>query len=204
MQSKRLNEIFRESIQAYYQHNDIQLAIPNPYPVESLEGLIFQKNWIDNRQWNLEDLIRDRQRPPADAIEFKWEIDRCNQERTDTVETIDELFFTHFQEIKPLPDAFLSTETPAWAIDRLSILHIKIYHMHQKLGNAEDDRIFLKSQHRLQILLTQLEDLGQAIDQLFDNIYEGRCVVRTYKQMKMYNDPDFNPYLKNPEVKIES
>lgn len=197
MTSQQINEIFQEAIGAYYAINDIFKPIPNPYGNGSLEALLFSKNWIDNRQWQLEDIVRDRNTPPSKGITFKWEIDRCNQERTDLVERIDEIFFRQFQGISPDKNAFINTETPAWAIDRLSILNIKIYHMKFWVEEDKDIRVVAKSKQKLHILLKQRKDLSLAIDQLFDNIRAGRCIVRTYKQMKMYNDPDFNPYLRD-------
>lgn len=197
MTSQQINEIFQKAIGAYYAINDITKPIANPYDDGSLQALLFSKNWIDNRQWQLEDIVRDRNTPPAEGIKFKWEIDRCNQERTDTVEQMDELFFHEFEGIKPQENAFINTETPAWAIDRLSILNTKIYHMQRRVEGEKDSRILEKSRPKLLVLLQQKEDLSMAIDQLFENIRQGHCVVKTYKQMKMYNDPDFNPYLRN-------
>ncbi len=196
MTAEQINDIFQESIQAYYKENNVEAPISNPYPKNELPHLLFTKNWIDNRQWNLEDKVRDRNIDPAKSIAYKWEIDRCNQERTDLVEQIDEIFFRELKEVSPDRDAFINTETPAWAIDRLSILNIKIYHMDKKVVEETDARICQKSQGKLAILLTQKIDLSTAIDQLFENIRRGRCIIKTYKQMKMYNDPDFNPYLR--------
>ncbi|MCI4668172.1 MAG: DUF4254 domain-containing protein [Bacteroidia bacterium] len=196
MTSQQINAIFQESITAYHQKGDIFIPINNPYPEGNLDSLLFAKNWIDNRQWQLEDIVRDRNTPPAKGITYKWEIDRCNQERTDTVEQIDEVFFQEFQGITAKENAFINTETPAWAIDRLSILNIKIYYMEKRVGEATDSRILDKSSSSLSVLLQQKIDLSLAIDQLFANIRKGDCIVKTYKQMKMYNDPDFNPFLR--------
>ncbi|MEO0895537.1 MAG: DUF4254 domain-containing protein [Bacteroidota bacterium] len=196
MKSAVILNIFEEAIRTYYGINEIFAPMPSPYPSGSIEALLFQKNWIDNKQWNLEDVVRDRQTPAEKGIQFKWEIDSCNQLRTDTVEELDDIFFKEFSSIHPLENAFINTETPAWAIDRLSILSIKIYHMSQKVELEKDQRILQKSMSKLEVLKQQRVDLSLAIDQLFENIRSGRCIIKTYKQMKMYNDPDFNPFLR--------
>lgn len=195
--SSLCNRLFVESIAAYHRHNDLDQPCPEAYPAPSLEQLLYHKNWIDTVQWHLEDVIRDPAIDPVAALEIKRRIDRSNQVRTDTVERIDDYFFAQYADIAPLADARINTETPAWAIDRLSILHLKLYHMREETQRTDASAEHLAAcQHKLNILTQQLADLSTAIDQLFDDIAAGRCIVKTYKQMKMYNDPQLNPILR--------
>ncbi len=167
----------------------------NPFPEDSLEALLYLKNWIDTVQWHLEDIIRDPAIDPASALLIKRRIDRSNQHRTDVVEDID-AFLLH-QISSPAPqDAPLNTETPAWAIDRLSILALKIYHMRQETLRADAiDAHRTACQRKLDILLLQRSDLSGSIDTLLEDISVGRKRMRLYKQMKMYNDESLNPVL---------
>lgn len=191
------NHIFPQSIDAYHLHDDLDYPCPTPYPTDSLEQLLFHKNWVDTVQWHLEDVIRDPAIDPVAALAIKRRIDHSNQVRTDTVEQIDDHFFAQYAHVKAAPDARLNTETPAWAIDRLSILHLKIYHMREEtLRTDASPEHLARCQHKLNILLQQREDLSSAIDQLFTDLAAGRCIVKTYKQMKMYNDPQLNPILR--------
>jgi hypothetical protein len=176
--------------------DDVYATLVNPYSEDKIEGSLFKKNWIDAVQWHLEDIIRDPKIDPIKALEIKRWIDRSNQERTDLVELIDSYFLTKYQMVKPLPNATINTESPAWAIDRLSILALKIYHMQQEVirKDATPDHL-AKCQAKLDTLLDQKKDLSLAIDQLIDDIENGRKYMKVYKQMKMYNDPSLNPVL---------
>jgi hypothetical protein len=168
----------------------------NPYEVGSLDALLYEKNWIDAVQWHLEDIIRDPQIDPVKALEIKRRIDRSNQVRTDMVEYIDSYMLDKYKDVTPLADARLNTETPAWAIDRLSILALKIYHMHCEVIRedvAQEHRD--ACQKKLDTLLQQRVDLSAAIEELIEDIEAGRKYMKTYKQMKMYNDPSLNPVL---------
>ena len=170
--------------------------IDNPYEPGSLEHLLYHKNWIDTVQWHLEDIIRDPQIVPVAALSIKRRIDLSNQDRTDMVEYIDSYLLDKYRDVEPRPDARLNTETPAWAIDRLSILALKIYHMAR-----EAERTDVGEAHRaacrkkLDVLLAQQVDLSGAIEELIGDIEAGRKYMKTYKQMKMYNDPALNPVL---------
>ena len=168
----------------------------NPYPKDSIEYSLYLKCWIDTVQWHFEDLIRDPHINPIEALSLKRRIDKSNQDRTDLVEEIDSWFRKHFSEVKVLPEARLNTESPAWAIDRLSILALKIYHMREqvKRQDANEDHI-AKCQAKLNVLLEQQKDLSLAIDQLLEDIEAGRKYMKVYRQMKMYNDPATNPVL---------
>jgi hypothetical protein len=168
----------------------------NPYSEGTIENLLFKKNWIDAVQWHLEDIIRDPEIQPEEALKIKRRIDKSNQDRTDLVESIDDYFLDKYKDVKVAPDATINTESPAWAIDRLSILALKIYHMQQEVKRADASPEHLeKCNLKLSVLLQQREDLSSAIDQLIADIEAGRKYMKTYKQMKMYNDPALNPIL---------
>jgi len=190
------NKLFDDCIAAYHVADNIDAPIVNPYKQGSPEYTLWEKNLIDTRQWHMEDIIRDPFIDPHDALSLKRRIDRSNQERTDLVEEIDEYFRRKYACVNILPDATINTETPAWAIDRLSILALKIYHM-----AAEVKRDDATGEHKarcrakLDILLQQRVDLSRAIDSLLADIEAGRKYMKVYKQMKMYNDADTNPVL---------
>jgi hypothetical protein len=189
-------EIFNESINKYHEKDDVYQPLENPYPPDSLEHLLYLKNWIDTVQWHLEDIIRDPDIDPVKALEIKRWIDRSNQERTDTVEYIDSWFLKHFENVTPQPDAKINTESPAWALDRLSILALKIYHMNEERKRRDlSPGKKAEVEEKYRILLEQQKDLSTAIDELLTEIAEGKKYMKVYKQMKMYNDPELNPVL---------
>ena len=193
--------IFQEAIQVYLQKGSPDTPCQgNPYPAQTIESDLFRKNWIDHAQWGMEDLIRDPEIDPVEALKLKRRIDRSNQERTDLVELIDSFFYTYFSSVKPLPEAKINTESPAWAIDRLSILQLKIHYMSQAVETASDAELRAKCQAKLDVLKAQEVDLSTAIDELLEDIAAGRKYMKVYKQMKMYNDPQLNPILKGQEL----
>ena len=190
------NPIFEKVILDYHLLNDVDQDIHNPYERGTIEYDLYVKNWIDTVQWHLEDIIRDPQINPIDALELKRRIDKSNQDRTDLVERIDSYFLDQYSDVKPISDATINTESPAWAVDRLSILALKIYHMREQVArtDASDDHR-QRCQTKLNVLLEQQKDLSLAIDQLLADIAAGRKYMKVYKQMKMYNDPTTNPIL---------
>lgn len=193
--------IFREAIQVYHQAGSPESPCTgNPYPEQTIEHDLFRKNWIDHAQWGMEDLIRDPEIDPVAALQLKRRIDRSNQERTDLVELIDSFFYTQFAGITPLAEAKINTESPAWAIDRLSILQLKLHYMAEAVAKATDDELRAKCQAKLRVLETQEEDLSTAIDELLEDIQAGRKYMKVYKQMKMYNDPQLNPMLRGQQL----
>lgn len=198
MISELANNIFKQSIADYHAFDEIDHPVKNPYPDNSIEHLLYLKNWIDTAQWHMEDVVRNPNIDPVEGLSWKRRIDAQNQVRTDMVEFIDSYFLNLYQNITPLTDAKVNTESPAWAIDRLSILALKIYHMQE-----EAERSTATSEHRAQcqtklnVLLTQCEDLSKSIDELLADIEAGRKYMKVYKQMKMYNDPSLNPVLYN-------
>ena len=194
--AEKCNRIFWNTTQHYHTTDDVDAAVVNPYDEGTIEHDLFAKNWIDAVQWHLEDIVRDPDIDPVKALAIKRRIDRSNQDRTDLVERIDSYFLTKYRDVKPLPDAKINTESPAWAIDRLSILALKIYHMDAEVTRQDASPAHVdKCRAKLRTLLEQRVDLTTSITQLLDDIEAGRKVMKVYKQMKMYNDPETNPVL---------
>ena len=194
--TKICNEIFNQAIHDYHVTDNIDTPINNPYKRETIENRLYLKCWIDTVQWHFEDIIRDPHIDPVEALNLKRRIDRSNQDRTDLVEQIDSYFRQKYANVKPLPEARLNTESPAWAVDRLSILALKIYHMREQVErNGVDAEHRERCEGKLNILLEQQVDLSTAIDQLLADIEEGRIYMKVYRQMKMYNDSATNPVL---------
>ncbi|WP_433901424.1 DUF4254 domain-containing protein [Sphingobacterium puteale] len=190
------NPIFQRAIQDYHVYDQIDHPIQNPYDKQSLEHLLYLKCWIDTVQWHMEDVVRNPAIDPKDGLYWKRRIDESNQYRTDTVEYIDSYFLQKYQGIDALPSAKINTESPAWAIDRLSILALKIYHMEQETLRSDATETHISAcQDKLNILLEQRKDLSQSIDELLTAIELGEKYMKVYKQMKMYNDPELNPVL---------
>ena len=186
MEVKTWIGIFQESIGDYHKQDSVDSAINNPYPKDTLEQLMYVKNWVDTVQWHLEDIIRNPSIDVHEALAIKRRIDTSNQYRTDLVEFIDSWFLKKFSDVKSVANATFNTESPAWAIDRLSILELKIYHMH-----AETERSDASAEHRatcqekLDVLLTQRIDLSTAIQELLDDIASGKKYMKVYKQINM-------------------
>lgn len=188
--------IFSASISAYHETDNVDAPIQNPYQVGSIEQILYLKNWIDTVQWHLEDIIRNPQIDPVEALAIKRRIDKSNQDRTDLVELIDSYFLDTYKDVVKEPTATINTESPAWAIDRLSILYLKIYHMQAEVDRTDADAAHIEAcQAKLNVLLEQKSDLTTAIGQLLEDIVAGKKYMKTYKQMKMYNDPSLNPIL---------
>ena len=196
MLTEQANVIFCRAIDDYHRHDNVDTPIENPYAEGSLEFLLYHKNWIDTVQWHLEDIIRDPHIDPVDALNLKRRIDRSNQVRCDMVEYIDSYLLDKYKDIVPAADARINTETPAWAIDRLSILALKIYHMRAEVERDDvDDEHRAACQKKLDVLIQQQQDLSVAIEELIEDIEAGRKYMKVYRQMKMYNDPSLNPIL---------
>ncbi|WP_036853330.1 DUF4254 domain-containing protein [Porphyromonas cangingivalis] len=194
--SEKTVQIFNQAIADYHVSDDVDAAIVNPYEFKSIEYYLYLKCWIDTVQWHLEDIIRNPDIDPIEALAIKRRIDRSNQERTDLVEMIDSYFLDQYKEVKHLPEATINTESPAWAIDRLSILQLKIYHMRVETVRTDVDAAHIETcTSKLNVLLAQNEDLTSAIETLLEDFAHGRKYMKVYKQMKMYNDPNLNPVL---------
>tara|TARA_B100001564_G_scaffold230815_1_gene194894 strand:+ start:100752 stop:101360 length:609 start_codon:yes stop_codon:yes gene_type:complete len=199
MFSKKANIIFNKTIESYKILDDINQPFVNQFSKEKdlISHLLHRKCWIDTVQWAFEDLIRDPNIDPNEALILKRRIDASNQDRTDTVENIDSYFFDKFRTVSPKEDATINTESPAWAIDRLSILALKIYHMHLETIRTDASSVHKKAcSEKLNVLIQQRQDLSSAIDSLIDDISKGNKYMKVYKQMKMYNDDELNPVLR--------
>ena len=189
-------KVFEKSVDDYHVYDDINRSASNPYDKKDFEHLLYEKNWIDTVQWHYEDIIRDPDIDPNEGMSLKRLIDSSNQNRTEMVEYIDSYFLKLYSNVNTKPDAKVNTESPAWALDRLSILILKIYHMKE-----ESLREDVSEQHRntcnekLQVLLEQQKDLSESIDQLLEDLSKGEKKMKVYKQMKMYNDETLNPVL---------
>lgn len=194
--TEQANQIFNRAINDYHLTDDVNTPIKNPYQKDSIESNLYLKCWIDTVQWHFEDIIRDPHIDPVEALTLKRRIDKSNQDRTDLVEEIDSYFRQYYINVKTLSDARLNTESPAWAVDRLSILALKIYHMKEQVERQDADAEHIaRCQAKLNVLLEQQKDLSLAIDQLLEDIEAGRKYMKVYRQMKMYNDPATNPVL---------
>ena len=188
--------VFEQAVDDYHKMDDVDSPIRNPYEEKSIKFYLYLKCWIDTVQWHLEDIIRDPNIEPVAALAIKRRIDKSNQDRTDLVELIDSYFLDKYKDVKVLPDATINTESPAWAIDRLSILFLKIYHMQSEVERPDISAAHLEAcSQKLNVLLEQKKDLSAALDQLLEDIGNGHKYMKVYKQMKMYNDPSLNPVL---------
>ena len=196
MKSNQFFNVFEQVIIDYHIHDSIEKTPENPFDKKDFRFLLYQKNWIDTVQWHLEDIIRDPEIDPVEALKIKRIIDASNQKRTDLVEYIDGYFLEKYKSVKTISSATINTETIAWAIDRLSILALKIYHMKEESERQNaDENHKANCQKKLDILNDQRKDLCSAIDQLIEDIESGKKYIKVYKQMKMYNDEDLNPVL---------
>ena len=194
--TEKANKIFQQAIRDYHLTDNVDTEMKNPYDRDSIEYKLYMKCWIDTVHWHLEDLIRDPHIDLSDALALKRRIDHSNQDRTDLVEEIDTYFRQMYADITPMADARLNTESPAWAVDRLSILELKIWHMKEQTERKDANQEHLaRCQAKLEVLLEQRVDLSTAIDQLLEDYQAGRKVMKVNRHMKMYNDPSTNPVL---------
>lgn len=200
MISKLCNKIFQDVINDYHRSNDIDQPIYNTYKTGTIEHLLYLKCWIDTVQWHMEDVVRNPEIDPVEGLQWKRRIDASNQERTDVVEYIDSYFLEEFKDVVPLTTAKINSESPAWVIDRLSILALKVYHMQEESQRSDaSDEHKQNCTVKLHILLNQQNDLSASLDDLISDIKSGAKYMKVYKQMKMYNDPSLNPVLYNPK-----
>lgn len=200
MFTNKANSIFQDVIKTYHILNTVDQLFTNIYDKKNnlLEHLLYRKCWIDTVQWHYEDIIRDPQINPEAALTLKRQIDASNQDRTDMVEYIDSYFLQKYSKIQPKSDAKINSESPAWAIDRLSILALKIYHMNEEVERTDASQKHIETcRAKLNVLLEQRIDLSTAIDDLLQDIESGKKYMKVYKQMKMYNDDELNPVLRS-------
>lgn len=198
-------KVFQRSIDDYHIHDDVDAVLKNPFQANSFESLLYHKNWIDTVQWHLEDIIRKPEINPVEGIAIKRRIDKSNQDRTDMVEKVDDQFLAKFGKIIPKTSARMNSETPAWLLDRMSILMLKIYHMKEQTLRTDvgADHIS-KCDAKLSVLMEQREDMRQAYDELIEDIEAGTRKFKVYRQMKMYNDSSLNPMLYEPSKNSSS
>lgn len=199
MFSQKANAIFQDVIKTYKVLNTVDQPFTNMFDKNDdlIAHLLYRKSWIDTVQWAYEDIIRDPNIDPVAALKLKRMIDASNQDRTDTVEYIDSYFLDKYKDVTVKPNAKINSESPAWAIDRLSILALKIYHMHiETVRDDASDSHKAACQKKLDVLLDQRIDLSTAIDDLLSDISNGDKYMKVYKQMKMYNDDELNPVLR--------
>lgn len=196
LKAEQCYQVFEQSVTDYHVHDHVDTPIQNPYPATSFEALLYAKNWIDTVQWHLEDIIRLPDLNPSEGIAIKRRIDKSNQDRTDTVEKIDDYFLEQFKQVIPKEGTRINSETPAWLIDRMSILILKIYHMKEQTERKDASAEHLvKCQSKLNVLLEQRNDMRLAFDELMEDIGSGARRFKVYRQMKMYNDASLNPML---------
>ncbi len=194
--TEQANLIFAQAVADYHRTDNVNAIMPNPYEEGTIEYDLYRKNWIDTVQWHLEDIIRDPSINPIEALSLKRRIDHSNQERTDLVERIDSYFLERYRDVQPQPDARINTESPAWAIDRLSILHVKLWHMREQVERKDvSAEQHAKCTAKLAVLEEQLNDMTISISQLLADYQTGKRIMKVYRQMKMYNDPTLNPVL---------
>ena len=200
MFTEKANAIFKEVIDTYHLVNTVDQSFVNKYDKSDdlLGHLLYRKCWIDTVQWHYEDIIRDPQIDPVAALTLKRKIDASNQDRTDMVEYIDSYFLEKYNKVEVKEGATINTESPAWGVDRLSILALKVYHMDEEASRTDaSDAHRAACKTKLDILLEQRVDLSTAIDTLLEDISTGDKYMKVYKQMKMYNDDELNPVLRN-------
>lgn len=194
-------DIFQKAIVDYHIHDKLDTTCNNPFPEKSIEHLIYQKCWTDTVQWHCEDEVRNPEIVAESVRHFKNKIDQLNQTRTNLVEQLDDYFLEKYKGVKTSDNARLNTESPAWAIDRLSILALKIYHMQIEVERTDlSSEQFLSYQQKLELLQTQKLDLLQSISSLLQEIEQGRTQFKVYRQVKMYNDNDLNPILRASKI----
>jgi len=195
MKAELCNLIFISVIDQYHINNDVDSSYVNPYNLDTLEYLLFEKCWIDTVQWHLEDLIRNPNIDSNKGLELKHRIDKSNQNRTDIVEKVDDYYFSIFKNTSE-KDSKLNTESPGWVVDRLSILNLKIYHMNEQLErkNVTAEHI-LNCEKKMVVLQNQRIDLSNSFNELLEEYKKGIKKMKVYRQMKMYNDSNLNPEL---------
>ena len=185
--SESCYRIFEQATEAYHTTDNINATVHNPYPVNSFEFYLYLKHWVDAVQWHLLNIIHQPDQEAGKVLEVVSRIEKMNQERVDLVELIDSLLQDRYKGVKPLPQATLNTESPAWAIDRLSILELKIYHTRKETERTDASDVSLaRFRKKLEILEEQRKDLSTAIDQLLLDIRQGKKHLKVYKQMKLY------------------
>lgn len=173
-----------------------QVDIDNQY--EGILATVCKQHSFNFLLWHEEDIARSRDVTDQRIAEVKRAIDGYNQNRNDWIEKIDDEITSILDKNKVVPnaDARLNTETPGSAIDRLSIMSLRLYHLDEQLSREDVTEDHIQSvERKIAVCLMQHADLSQSLQQLIDDIFAGRKLHKTYRQFKMYNDPTLNPYL---------
>jgi len=188
---KAVNKLHRETVVRWHQ------AEPDNSYAELL-GTVCQQHQYNYLLWHEEDVARSPDVSDARIAMVKRAIDGYNQQRNDWIEKTDEALVQLLAAAGVLPHvgARLNTETPGSAIDRLSILALRIYHLEEQTARDDTDLVQHSTvEEKLARCRSQLADLSQSLAELLGDIFSGRKLLKVYRQMKMYNDPTLNPYL---------
>ena len=195
IKAEECNNLFNKCIVRYHVLDTVDQSL-EPIEGSEIEQLLYQKCWIDSVQWHYEDLIRDPEIDPTEGMALKRLIDASNQRRTDMVEQIDDWFLAQFGAANADENATVNTESPAWVVDRLSILALKIYHMREQVERDNVNVVHVEqAKVKLVVLNEQQVDLSTSFNELLADISDGKRVMKVYRQMKLYNDPATNPIL---------
>jgi len=171
-------------------------SIANPH--DGFLALVCLQHEQNYRLWHEEDIARSRDATDAQIAQVKRNIDGLNQRRNNLIENLDEAIIEQLAEagVRPAPDARLNSETPGSAIDRLSIIALRIYHMQEQADRTDAaDKHRAACRAKLEVLYQQRADLSRSLKELLEDCFAGRKLLRIYRQFKMYNDPTMNPYL---------
>ncbi|MGD0516748.1 MAG: DUF4254 domain-containing protein [Thermoguttaceae bacterium] len=188
-----ITALHADTVQQWHQHQ-----IDNQY--EDFLEIVCRQHQQNFKLWHQEDIARSPDVSDSDLARVKRSIDKLNQKRNDLIEQLDDSLIRQLNllGVTAQPNARLNTETPGSVIDRLSILSLRIYHMEEQAfrTDASDEHV-AKAKSRLEILYEQHRDLCHSFQDLLDDIFAGRKPMKSYRQLKMYNDPTMNPYLYN-------
>lgn len=188
---EQVTRLHRDTVQRWHRQQ-----IENPY--EGIWELVCRQHEQNYRLWHQEDIARSPDAGDAEIARVKRAIDRLNQRRNDLIEEVDDWLVRQLaaRGVRPGADARLNTETPGSTIDRLSILALRIYHMHQQADRRDADEAHRqKARARLEVLHEQRTDLSASLAELLADLASGRKRLKIYRQFKMYNDATMNPYL---------
>ena len=186
-----VTDLHRETVARWHQEE-----ISNPF--DGPLAIVCQQHTFNYLLWHEEDIARSPDVGDARIAQVKRNIDRYNQQRNDWIEKIDDWLTEHLAQagVQPAPEARQNTETPGSVVDRLSILSLRIYHMEEQARRTDATPEHLQNAERkLAICLAQHDDLSRSLGELLEDILAGRKRHKTYRQLKMYNDPAMNPYL---------
>ncbi|NCN08463.1 MAG: DUF4254 domain-containing protein [Leptospira sp.] len=193
LDAKHVVSVFQKSVIDWHKE---EKPSNNPYDPQSIDHTLYQKNQVDTIQWHIEDEIRRPDIPLEEVVALKRKIDALNQDRTDTVEKLDDFVGELVKNVTVQPGARLNSESPAWLMDRMSILELKIFHMKEQVERKDASPEHLQNcQNKLNILTEQREDLILCLDELIEDYAKGIRRFKVYRQMKMYNDKNLNPSL---------